>query len=117
MSRQIQSTQSRWTEPEARAWLAKQRTSGLSAYAFAARQGIDPQRLYAWRRRLEVPESAAPRLVEVAASGAVPTPPTPSAAKADRPIELVTPDGFVLRIPPDADLQRVRALLGLVASC
>jgi transposase-like protein len=42
----------RWTAEKAREVLAAQRNSGLSAFAFAQREGLGPQRLYSWRRRL-----------------------------------------------------------------
>lgn len=44
----------RWTSDEARVVLTAQASSGLSIPAFAAREGLDPQRLYFWRRRVEV---------------------------------------------------------------
>lgn len=44
---------SRWTESHARAVLAAQRASGLSIKAFAAREGLDVQRLYTWKSRLK----------------------------------------------------------------
>lgn len=39
----------RWTEDDARVVIAAQAASGLSVAAFAAREGIDPQRLYCQR--------------------------------------------------------------------
>jgi hypothetical protein len=48
----------RWTEQDARNALAALRRSGKPVSVFAAEQGLDPQRLYSWRRRLgkaEVP--------------------------------------------------------------
>ncbi len=42
----------RWTEQDARAALAALERSGKSVRVFAAEQGLDPQRLYMWRRRL-----------------------------------------------------------------
>lgn len=45
-------SEQRWTIEEAREALSAQQSSGLSAYAFARREGLDPQRLYFWRRRL-----------------------------------------------------------------
>lgn len=44
--------QQRWTAEGARKALAAQQKSGLSLHAFARREGLDPQRLYFWRRRL-----------------------------------------------------------------
>jgi transposase-like protein len=42
----------RWTVEVAREALAAQQRSGLSVHAYARREGLDPQRLYFWRRRL-----------------------------------------------------------------
>ncbi len=42
----------RWTEAEAREVVADLRSSGLTVEQFARRRGLDPQRLYRWRRRL-----------------------------------------------------------------
>ena len=42
----------RWSEEEAREVLTALERSGLSVGAFAAEHGLDPQRLYSWRRRL-----------------------------------------------------------------
>jgi hypothetical protein len=42
--------QDRWTESQAREALAALDASGLSAFAFARREGLDTQRLYRWRR-------------------------------------------------------------------
>ena len=61
------STGRRWTEDEARAVLAAQAASGLSVAAFAAREGLDPQRVYSWRRRLggSVEATSAPAFIEI----------------------------------------------------
>ena len=42
----------RWTEQDARAALAALERSGRPVREFAEEHGLDPQRLYAWRRRL-----------------------------------------------------------------
>ena len=57
----------RWTEDSARAALAAQDASGLSVAAYAAREGLDPQRLYFWRRRLgkSAEPSESPTFIEV----------------------------------------------------
>ena len=57
----------RWSDVDARAVLAALDASDLSVHAFAIREGIDPQRLYFWRRRLEEIKSPAtpPAFVEV----------------------------------------------------
>lgn len=47
-------TRRRWSIADARAARAAVDESGVSLNAFAARQRIDAQRLYYWRRRLAV---------------------------------------------------------------
>jgi transposase-like protein len=42
----------RWTERDAREVLAALRRSGKPVSVFAAEHGLDPQRVYLWRRRL-----------------------------------------------------------------
>jgi len=41
-----------WTEAEAQRVLAARAASGLSIWAYAAREGLKPQRLYWWTKRL-----------------------------------------------------------------
>ena len=45
-------TSARWTEDDAQVALASQKASGLSIFAFAVREGLDPDRLYRWTKRL-----------------------------------------------------------------
>jgi hypothetical protein len=47
------STRLRWTDADAQTILSALDASGLSVAAFAARERLDPQRLYFWRRRLD----------------------------------------------------------------
>jgi hypothetical protein len=42
----------RWTEQDARGVLAALHRSGKAVRVFAAEHGLDPQRVYLWRRRL-----------------------------------------------------------------
>lgn len=42
----------RWTEQDARTALTALQRSGEAVSVFAAEHGLDPQRLYSWRRRL-----------------------------------------------------------------
>jgi transposase-like protein len=67
------STGRRWTEDDARAVLDAHTESGLSVAAFAAREGLDPQRVYSWRRRLgrsveAVEAISAPAFIEIRSS-------------------------------------------------
>jgi transposase-like protein len=81
----------RWTEKEAREALSALATSGLSVSVFAARAGLDIQRLYHWRRRLKESRAreviGAPTFVEL----------HPLAA--ERRLEIVLPrSGIVIRV-------------------
>ena len=55
---------SKWTETEARAALQAWRRSGQSLRQWALGQGLVPERLYAWRKKLGDPEPDV-QLVEV----------------------------------------------------
>ena len=106
----------RWTETEARQVLAAQERSGLPASRFAAEQGIDPERLRRWRRRLQVTpkrrNSACVRPVgftEVAMSGGQVVP-----AEAVTGLELVLRGGQIVRVGRAFDVEALRQLLGLL---
>jgi transposase-like protein len=45
-------TRRRWTRDEARAVVAAYESSGLSAKTFAAREGLKPERVARWKRKL-----------------------------------------------------------------
>jgi transposase-like protein len=98
-------TRRRWTEKEARAALAALAASRLTRRAFAAREGIDVQRLYSWRRKL----AASPSRETVA-------PPTGPVFVELRPaaperIEVVLRCGVVLRVSESTDGTAVRRLV------
>lgn len=89
----------RWTAVEAEAVLAAVACSGLSLGAFAAREGLVPERLYSWRRRLGGTQPSSPvEFVEIAAS--------PS-----RQVEVVFPSGVVLRVAEAIDPSVLRRLI------
>jgi transposase-like protein len=100
----------RWTVADARAALAAVDESGLSLNAFAARQGIDAQRLYYWRRRLAGQHVVAlppPQFVEL-------RPPR------SEPVEVMLRSGRVLRVAESIDsavLIRLVAALEHVEPC
>jgi transposase-like protein len=94
------STDRRWTADDARAVLAAQAASGLSVPAFADREGIDPQRLYSWRRRIEVGSvEAPPAFIEVR-----------HAAERER-VEIVLRSGRVVRVAESIDGDVLRRLI------
>jgi transposase-like protein len=90
----------RWTSADAQVLLKALVASGLSVNAFATRQGIDAQRLYFWKRRLETEARslATPRFVEVMARSAA-------------AVEVVLRSGRVLRISTAIDTPTLRRLI------
>jgi transposase len=96
--------------------------SGRSIEAFAAREGIDPKRLKWWRWKLRpssppvsAPAVPGPRFVPV---HVVDSP----AGRADggAPLEIVLPNGRVVRVPPSFDaaaLERVLAIASREETC
>ena len=114
---------------EARRLLVAFERSGLAVAEFERRHNLSPNRLSWWRKRLglgAIPSPSGVRLapdsatvtflpVRVAAappsrSASPPLPPTPSAA----PIELVLPDGAVVRVPPSFDPTSLARLLDVL---
>jgi hypothetical protein len=93
----VYKTRRRWTAVEARAALAAQASSGLSESAFAAREGLDSQRLRAWRRRLSA-EVQRPAFVEIG--------PRP----AER-VEIVLPSGVIVRVAESIDRVRLHNIV------
>jgi transposase-like protein len=87
----------RWTEQDARAALAALERSGKPVRVFAEDHGIDPQRLYAWRRRIAVGDRTTFHELIVRPST------RPAAAVRDDSFELVLPCGIVLRVPASFD--------------
>ena len=94
-------TAQRWTEDDARTVLAAQDASGLSVPAFAAREGLDAQRLYFWRRKLgnSAEPSKAPTFIEV----------RPAAAR--ELVEIALRSGHVIRVAESIDARVLRRLV------
>jgi len=96
----------RWTEAEARVIVEAQRRSGVSLAAFARRHRMSAQRLYDWRRRLDV--AVAPRFLPVILK---PTAPEASA------VTILLRGGRAVRVAPGFDdrmlAQVVQVLEGL----
>jgi transposase-like protein len=94
----------RWTAARARQVLAEAKESGESLSAFAERHGIDPQRLYSWRRKLEASTASSETFVPVRVASEAKTP-----ASCD--IELVLKTGSIVRVGPDFDIRALRRLI------
>jgi transposase-like protein len=99
----------RWTEQDARDVLAALRRSGKPVRVFAAEHGLDPQRVYLWRRRLggAEPTTFQELMVRPAAGRAV--------ADAACSFEIVLPSGDMVRVPPSFDGAALARLLEVVA--
>jgi transposase-like protein len=96
----------RWTAEIARVALNAQKSSGLSVGAFSSREGLDPQRLYLWRRRLRQPTPAVD-FIEV-----------PREQMSSDPIEVVLSNGRRLRAPQTISPTRLAELAAaLERSC
>jgi hypothetical protein len=100
----------RWTERDAREVLAALRRSGKSVGEFAAEHGLDPQRVYLWRRRLGKAEPTIFQelLVRPAAQRAVPD-------AGENLFEIVLASGDVVRVPPSFDAAALARLLDVLA--
>jgi hypothetical protein len=100
----------RWNAARARELLAEAERSGKSLSAFAQGRGIDPQRLYTWRRKV----GAAKKGVESPTTGEafMPVRLTPE-ARATPPsvFELVLGVGRVVRVGADFDARALRRLV------
>jgi transposase-like protein len=95
----------RWSANEARTILESLDGSRLSVREFAARHGVDAQRLYRWRAQLA---AAAPAFLEIK-------------QPASEAIEVVLRSGYVIRLKDgfgEDVLRRVVAVLDVpVAAC
>jgi hypothetical protein len=94
--------------------------SGTSIEAFAAREGLDPRQLKWWRWKLRpasppAPEAPAPTFVPVHVVDG-----SSRRAEASVALEIVLPNGWVLRVPAgveDAELERVLAIAARGPGC
>jgi transposase len=105
----------RWTRSDAREVIAALERSGQTVSVFAAEHGLDPQRVYLWRRRLGEAERTTFQEIVV----------RPQAAPLDRDaqsasFEIVLPSGAVIRVPTSfeaAALIRLLEVLAQARSC
>jgi transposase-like protein len=84
----------RWTEAQAREVIAALERSGKPVSVFAAEHGLDPQRVYQWRRRVAGGDGTMFREIVVrrsdhGAQGSV--------------FEVVLATGDIVRVPPSFD--------------
>jgi transposase-like protein len=105
----------RWTPDDAQDVLDALEASKLSIAEFARQEGIDPQRLYLWRRKLGSSRVAQPpagtHLVELRVR-------QPSHG-ASLGIEVACPSGHVVRVRDSASVNALAAVLRAIegASC
>jgi transposase-like protein len=99
----------RWTREDAREVIAALERSGQSVSIFAADHGIDPQRVYLWRRRLGEAEPTTFQEIVV----------RPPSAHFDTvphhaPFEIALVSGDVVRVPPSFDAAALARLLDVL---
>jgi hypothetical protein len=99
----------RWTPEEASDALAAWERSGLELTVFAIREGLDPQRLSRWRRRLAAPS---PGFEEVIASEIIAA--DAAAREKTERFEIVLASGRVVRVSESFDSGALRRLLAVV---
>jgi transposase-like protein len=100
---------SRWTEQDARAVLAALEGSGQSVREFAEEHGLDPQRLWSWRRRVAGGDTTTFRELVV-------RPAQPTASQQERPaFEVGLPSGIVIRVPAGFEPAALAQLLDVLA--
>ena len=110
----------RWTEQDAREVIAALDRSGRSVGMFAAEHGLDPQRVYLWRRRLGArPLGGAERTTfhEVIVR---PREAHASVEVHGASFEVVLASGDMVRVPPSFDstaLARLLDVLGRARAC
>jgi len=105
-------TRLRWKREEARAVVAAYEASGLSLEKFAAREGLKPERLARWTRRLRIGRPpTAPKFIELRPVGS---------RRGRHPVEIVLRSGHILFVGESFDptlLTRVLDVLERDAEC
>ena len=97
----------RWTAAEAREVLAALERSAQPVSEFAAQHGLDPQRLYVWRRRLRASSANAEPTTfqELTVGGS-------RLGRVFEPgFEIVLASGTVVRVPASFDAEAFAVLL------
>jgi transposase-like protein len=106
----------RWTADDAREVVAALHRSGQSVSVFAAAHGLDPQRVYLWRRRL----GASAELSTFRELVVQPARTQHESVEGSAAFELVLTAGQVLRVPVSfeaAALARLLEVLARVGMC
>jgi transposase len=96
-----------WKEQRWRRWISKWQASGQGVRAFCARHGLAPPSFYAWRRTLA--RRAADQAAFVPVHIVADMPPVSASA-----LEVVLPDGRMVRVAPGFDAATLRALLSVL---
>ena len=100
----------RWTLEDAREVIAAFERSGKPVALFAADHGLDPQRIYAWRRRLGEAELTTFQEIVVR-----PVPAHADAAAHRSSFEIALASGEIVRVPPSFDGPDLARLLDVLA--
>jgi hypothetical protein len=97
----------RWSEATAGPILDAQEKSGKSLIRFSKEHGIDPMRVYRWKRRLRATSavSTKPCFVPVKICS------SPKSTEASGGLELVLANGRVIRIQGDFDAEVLRRVV------
>ena len=99
----------RWSAADARQVLTALERSGKSVPQFAAEHGLDPQRVYLWRRRLGG-RTERPKFTELMVA-----PSLVARGAAAESFEIVFGSGHTLRIPASFDPLALGRLLDVLA--
>jgi transposase-like protein len=100
----------RWTREDAREVIAALGRSGKPVSVFAAEHGIDPQRVYLWRRRLGEAERTTFQEIVVRPSSSI-----AGGHRDGTPFEVALVSGDVVRVPVSFDEEALARLLGVLA--
>jgi Transposase len=100
----------RWTEEDARAVITALARSGQPVSVFAEEHGLDPQRVYLWRRRLGEAEPTTFQEIVVRSSS------SPADGHGHgAPFEVALASGVVVRVPVSFDETALARLLDVLA--
>jgi hypothetical protein len=100
----------RWTESQAREVLAALERSGQPVSEFASQHGLDPQRVYHWRRRVAGGDNTTFRELIVRR-----LPTTLSHDAGGSSFEVVLASGVLIRVPPSFDATALARILEVLA--